>query len=252
MVQKKKSKSKKKSKKKSTPFNKDNGNIRIEDLIVVDPLTDHQRDVKAAWVEDDQNLALYGTAGTGKTFLGMYFALESVMNKSTPYDQLIIIRSVVPTREIGYLPGSLDEKLNAYTGPYRAIAKQLFGGDSKAYDKLIDNKIVSFQSTSFVRGDTYDNSIILLDEMQNCTFHELDSIITRVGESTKIIFSGDVKQSDFKYDNDKKGLVKFLEIIKVMEAFTCIEFTWEDIVRSDLVRDYIMTKEWIEDQTVNK
>lgn len=218
-------------------------NIRIDDLTTIEPITERQKEAFAAWREGD-NLALVGTAGTGKTFLGMYLALEEVMDKSTPYDSLRIIRSVVPTRDVGYLPGTIEEKLNAYTSPYRAIAAELFD-DDKAYDKLLANKYVSFESTSYLRGLTFDNSIVLVDEMQNLNFHELDSVITRVGECTKIIFCGDYYQSDFKHENDKKGINTFLNILEQLRDFSVVSYNWEDIVRSGLVRDYIMTKEWM-------
>lgn len=218
--------------------------IRIDDLITIQPITYHQSEVFDAWKGGD-NVAMIGTAGTGKTFLGMYLALEEVMNKSTSYDKLHVIRSVVPTRDVGYLPGTIEEKLNAYTGPYRAIAAELFDGDSKAFDKLVHNEYLTFESTSYIRGVTYDNSIILVDEMQNLTFHELDSVITRIGVDTKIIFCGDYHQSDFKSTNDKQGINKFISILEQLKKFSVISFTWEDIVRSDFVRDYIMTKEWM-------
>lgn len=220
-----------------------NMNIRIDDLLTVDPATPNQKLAYDAYKSGD-NLAMVGTAGTGKTFLAMYLALEEVMDKSTPFERLHIIRSVVPTREVGFLPGTLDEKLQAFTGPYRAAATNLFD-DEKAYDKLIHNDYITFSSTSYLRGITFDHSIILVDEMQNLNFHELDSIITRVGQCTKIIFAGDYYQSDFKQTGEKEGIKKFLNILENMRHFSTVSFTWEDIVRSDFVRDYIMTKEWM-------
>lgn len=218
-------------------------NIRIDDLITVDPITQHQKEAFEAWRAGD-NLALVGTAGTGKTFLGLYLALEEVMDKSTPYDTVRIIRSVVPTRDVGYLPGTLEEKLDAFTGPYRAATTHLFE-DDKAYDKLVHNKYISFESTSYIRGVTYDNSIIVVDEAQNLNFHELDSVITRIGHCSKIIFCGDYYQSDFKNEKEKQGVNQFLGILEQLRNFSVIQFGWEDIVRSDFVRDYIMTKEWM-------
>ena len=217
--------------------------IRIDDLITVDPLTDHQKEAFTAWREGD-NIAMVGTAGTGKTFLALYLALEEVMDKSTPYETVKIIRSVVPTRDVGYLPGTIEEKLNTYTGPYRAATAELFE-DTNAYDKLVHNKYVSFESTSYIRGITFDNSIVIVDECQNLNFHELDSVITRVGHCSKIIFSGDYRQSDFKNSNERNGIQTFITILEQLKHFSVIEFTWEDIVRSGLVRDYIMTKEWM-------
>lgn len=219
-------------------------NIRIDDLVTIEPITERQKNAFAAW-RDGDNMALVGTAGTGKTFLALYLALEEVMDKSTPYDCVRIIRSVVPTRDVGYLPGTIEEKLNAYTGPYRAITSELFK-DEKAYDKLLHNKYVAFESTSYIRGLTYDNTIVIVDEMQNLNFHELDSVITRIGHCSKIIFCGDYYQSDFKSENDKRGINTFLNIVEQLKHFTIVNFNWEDIVRSGLVRDYIMTKEWME------
>ena len=219
-------------------------NIRIDDLVTIEPITERQKNAFAAW-RDGDNMALVGTAGTGKTFLALYLALEEVMDKSTPYDCVRIIRSVVPTRDVGYLPGTIEEKLNAYTGPYRAITSELFK-DEKAYEKLLHNKYIAFESTSYIRGFTYDNTIVIVDEMQNLNFHELDSVITRIGHCSKIIFCGDYYQSDFKSENDKKGINTFLNIVEQLKHFTIVNFNWEDIVRSGLVRDYIMTKEWME------
>ena len=218
-------------------------NIRLDDLRTVEPITGAQKYAWQSWREGD-NLAMIGTAGTGKTFLAMYLALEEIMDKSSPFDTLRIIRSAVPTREVGFLPGTIEEKLNAFTGPYRAAAADLFE-DDRAYDKLVHNKYIQFESTSYIRGVTFDNSIVLVDEMQNLNFHELDSVMTRIGHCSKIIFCGDYKQSDFKQQSEKNGINTFLEILEQLKHFSVVEFSWEDIVRSGLVRDYIMTKEWM-------
>ena len=218
-------------------------NIRIDDLRTIEPVTGAQKYAWQSWREGD-NLAMVGTAGTGKTFLAMYLALEEIMDKSTPFDSLRIIRSAVPTREVGFLPGTIEEKLDAFTGPYRAATADLFE-DDRAYDKLVHNKYIQFESTSYIRGVTFDNSIVLVDEMQNLNFHELDSVMTRIGHCSKIIFCGDYKQSDFKQQSEKNGINTFLEILEQLKHFSVVEFSWEDIVRSGLVRDYIMTKEWM-------
>lgn len=225
------------------PQNTENMSIRLDQLITIDPITKNQEEVWNSWKEGD-NLALLGTAGTGKTFIALYLALEEVMDKSSPFEKVQIIRSVVPTREVGYLPGTLEDKLDAFTGPYRAATYELFN-DPKAYDKLVHNNYVDFTSTSYIRGATYNSCIILVDECQNLNFHELDSVITRIGHATKIIFCGDYHQSDFKQEKEKEGINKFISIIENMKSFSVINFGWEDIVRSDFVRDYIMTKEWM-------
>lgn len=217
--------------------------VRLDDLLQFEPITNNQEIAYKAWDEGD-NLVLSGSAGTGKTFIGMYLALEDILDKDTEYDKLFIIRSMVPTRDMGYLPGSKEEKEQAYILPYKAIANEFFG-DVASYNKMVTSKQIEFMSTSFIRGSTFDNCIMLVDEMQNLTFHELDSIITRVGKHSKIIFCGDYKQSDFKFQDEKDGIIGFLTIVEQLKNFTMVNFGWEDIVRSDFVRDYIMTKEML-------
>ena len=209
----------------------------------VEPVTDNQRKAVEAYDSGD-SLVLAGSAGTGKTFVALSLALEDVLDKEVPYDKCVIVRSIVPTRDIGYLPGDEEEKKDAYTGPYRSICSELFQS-ADAWTKLKQAGTVQFMSTSFIRGMTISNAIVVLDEMQNLTFHELDSIITRVGQNCKFIMCGDYYQSDFTKETDKTGILKFLSIIEQLKNFTVVEFGWEDIVRSDFVRDYIMTKEML-------
>lgn len=223
--------------------------LKIDHLLTYEAITQNQRIAYDSWDEGD-HLVLCGSAGTGKTFIGMYLALADVLDKSYDQDKLVIVRSVVPTREMGYLPGSIEEKVDAYTAPYRAIATELFN-EKQAYDMLETQGAISFMSTSFIRGQTIDDAIILVDEMQNLTYHELDSIITRVGRNTRIIFSGDYYQSDLSKETDKNGILDFMNIMEVMNNFTTVEFGWADIVRSDFVRDYIMTKEMVERGKLN-
>ena len=217
--------------------------LRLEDMEVVEPVTANQRKVVNAYEAGD-SLVLAGSAGTGKTFMALSLALEDVLDKELSYDKVMIVRSIVPTRDIGYLPGDEEEKKDAYTGPYRSICAELFQ-NADAWTKLKQSGTVEFMSTSFIRGVTIQNAIVILDEMQNLTFHELDSIITRVGENCKFIMCGDYYQSDFTNESDRTGILKFLSIIEQLKNFTIIEFGWEDIVRSDFVRDYIMTKEML-------
>ncbi len=189
------------------------------------------------------NLVLAGSAGTGKSFLGMYLALAEVMDSRTPYERVVIVRSTVPTRNQGFLPGSIAEKQAAYEMPYKGIFRELIcpsvTGD--VYEKLKAQKSLEFISTSFVRGITIDNAIIVVDEFQNMSAHELDSIITRVGDNCKIIFCGDTRQSDLH--NDKLEHTKFLNVLDAMDAFRTIEFNVEDIIRSGLVREYLTVKD---------
>ena len=215
--------------------------LRLENLVAVEAQTKKQEQSIDNY-RQGYNLILSGSAGTGKTFMAMSLALEDVLDKETPYDKLIVIRSVVPTRDIGYLPGSIEEKLDAYTGPYRSICTELFS-DVGAFDKLVTARQLEFLSTSYIRGITLNNAIVVVDEVQNCTAHELDSVITRIGRDCKFIMCGDYYQSDLTKQSERQGLLDFLQIIDHMKQFAVVEFGWEDICRSDLVRDYIMTKE---------
>ena len=217
--------------------------VKFEDLTQIDPITKAQKESFEAW-DDGEHLILTGTAGTGKTYIAMYLALESVLERSGCYDKVIVLRSAVPVREIGYLPGKLEEKTDIFQSPYRAICEELFD-DKAVYNKLINSHQLQFETTSFIRGRTFDRCIIMVDEMQNLNFHELDSIMTRAGENCKLIFSGDHAQSDFTNEGERNGLAKFLNIMYRMKNFTTVQFGWDDIVRSDIVRDYIMTKEML-------
>ena len=202
----------------------------------IEPLTQNQ--LRA--FESDKNLVLHGVAGTGKTFVACYLAYDD-MSKGD-YRQFVIIRSAVPTRDMGFLPGSDKEKSAVYEEPYKDVAVELFQrGD--AYQILKQKGLVHFMTTSFIRGITLNNSIIFIDECQNMTFHELDSIITRVGRDCRIIFSGDFRQDDFHNKRgEESGLSRFLEVLQATGKFDMIDFEIKDIVRSDLVKDYIIAK----------
>ena len=220
--------------------------INTEQLTDIKPLTDNQKLVFDAY-ENDKNLFLYGCAGTGKTFIAMYLALKEILSNKTAYEKLYIVRSLVPTREIGFLPGDHEDKSNLYQIPYQNMVKYMFKmPDDPAFEMLYDNlkaqETISFWSTSFLRGTTLDNAIVLVDECQNLNFHELDSIMTRVGNDSKIIFAGDIAQTDLVKTNEKNGILDFMKILEVMDEFANIEFDVNDIVRSGLIRNYIITK----------
>ena len=217
--------------------------IKIDELYTYEPLTENQKKAYNSW-DDGDHLCLTGTAGTGKTFVALYLALESILEKQGPYHKITVIRSVVPTRDMGYLPGTKEEKQEVFETPYKNIMVELLGDDSP-YRRLVHNHQLQFITTSYIRGMTIDNSIIIFDEMQNLNFHELDSVITRVGHNCRLIFCGDYHQSDFKEGGEREGIMKFMRIIESMKDFTIVNFGWEDIVRSDFVRDYIMAKEML-------
>ena len=220
--------------------------INLDYIKKIEPLTKNQEELFRCY-KLDQNLVAYGAAGTGKTFITLYNALKDVLGDRSPYDKIYIVRSLVATREIGFLPGDHEDKSSLYQIPYKNMVKYMFEmPDDSAFEMLYGNLktqgTISFWSTSFIRGTTLDNAIILVDEFQNLNFHELDSIITRVGENTKIMFCGDATQSDLTKQNEKNGIADFMRILRVMPSFDIIEFGLEDIVRSGLCKEYLVAK----------
>ena len=212
----------------------------------VNPITENQQLFFDEWGKG-KNLFAFGAAGTGKTFIALYLALKDVMNEESPYDKVYIVRSLVSTREIGFLPGTHEDKAELYQIPYKNMVKYMFEmPDDASFDMLYENlkhqETISFWSTSFLRGTTLDDAIVIVDECQNLNFHELDSIITRVGQDSKIVFCGDVNQSDLQRTNERNGILDFQRILEGMDEFSMIEFGINDIVRSGLVKSYLISK----------
>ena len=212
----------------------------------IKPLTDNQ---KIAFEEyrAGKNLLLHGAAGTGKTFIMLYLALQEVLDETTPYEKIYIVRSLVPTREIGFLPGDHEDKSYLYQVPYKNMVRYMFSmPDDNTFEMLYDNlraqDTIDFWSTSFIRGVTLDNAIIIVDEFSNLNFHELDSMITRIGEDSKLMFCGDITQTDLTREKETSGISDFISILQSMKDFTCIEFGLDDIVRSGLVKEYLIAK----------
>ena len=219
-----------------------NTDLRVE----IDPLTTNQ-DMFFTQYGEGKHIFAYGCAGTGKTFIALYNALKDVLDPETPYEKVYIVRSLVATREIGFLPGDHADKSDIYQIPYRKMVKYMFKMSSDAefemlYANLKHQGTLDFWSTSFLRGVTFDDAIIIVDECQNLNYHELDSIITRAGENTRIMFCGDGVQSDLTKIQERNGITDFQRILTKMESFSLIEFTIEDIVRSGLVKEYILAK----------
>ena len=230
----------KKNRKQLRQEKQNNQQQRAFELRRVSPLTTNQQKTFDAY-HRDMNLMLHGYAGTGKSYISLYLALNQVLSEQSYYDKVIVVRSVVPSRDIGFLPGSIKDKIKVYEEPYKEICDDLFGrGDG--YDILKMKNMIHFTTTSFLRGLTFNNAIVVVDELQNMTFGELDTVMTRLGDRSRIIFCGDFRQTDLTHERDKSGLLDFINITKRMNRFEYIEFEKQDIVRSGLVRDYIIKR----------
>jgi len=219
--------------------------FHLKDLVAVRPMTDTQENLFDIWEDSPETSHfLCGSAGSGKTFLAAYMGLVDLLSKDTPYDNIVFIRSTVPTRDLGFLPGELHEKIEVYEQPYIEIFDQLFPWKN-SYVNMKERGLVKFAPTSFLRGLTFDRSIIIMDECQSATFHELDTVMTRMGKHSKIIFCGDIKQNDLiNRRHEKSGFTQFYNILLTMKRdFNILEFTNEDIVRSGMVKNYLIAKE---------
>ena len=220
--------------------------VSSEYLINIEPLTDNQKRLFESY-QNNKQVVSYGAAGTGKTFITLFNALKDVLNENSVYEKIYIVRSLVATREIGFLPGDYEDKSDIYQVPYKHMVKYMFQMPSDAdfemlYGNLKAQDTIKFWSTSFLRGTTLDNAIVIVDEFQNLNFHELDSIMTRVGENSKICFCGDATQTDLQKTNEKNGIVDFIKILITMPSFDLIEFGIDDIIRSGIVKEYIIAK----------
>tara|TARA_B100002019_G_scaffold292071_1_gene314102 strand:+ start:582 stop:1340 length:759 start_codon:yes stop_codon:yes gene_type:complete len=220
--------------------------INADLMVDINPLTENQEKFFDSYSKG-QNLFAYGCAGTGKTFIALYLALKEVLDENSQFDKIYIVRSLVSTREIGFLPGDHEDKAALYQIPYKNMVKYMFEMPTDSdfemlYGNLKTQETISFWSTSFIRGTTLDNAIVIIDECQNLNFHELDSIITRIGENSKIIFCGDATQTDLTKTYEKNGILDFKKILHSMNEFDIVEFGLDDIVRSGLVKSYLIAK----------
>ena len=220
--------------------------INSDLLLNIEPLTENQKKLFSSY-DEGKHIVAHGVPGSGKTFVLLYKALKEVLDEISPYEKIYIIRSLVQTREIGFLPGSHEDKAELFEIPYKNMVKYMFQLPSEAdfemlYGNLKSQETISFWSTSFLRGTTFDNSILIIDEFSNMNAHELDSLITRVGENCKIMFAGDAEQTDLVRKNERTGIHDFMRILQLIDCFEIIEFGVDDIVRSGLVRQYILAK----------
>lgn len=229
--------------------------INLDLLLEINPLTDNQQKLFDAYAQG-KNIVAHGSAGTGKSFNVLYNALKEVLNERTPYEKIYILRSLVQVREIGFLPGGHEDKSALFEIPYKNMVKYMFKMPTEEdfemlYGNLKNQGTLSFWSTSFLRGTTFDNAIIIVDEFQNANFHENDSLITRVGENCKIMFCGDASQSDLVRQNERNGIHDFMKILRTMPSFEFIEFGIEDVCRSGLVKEYLLAKHKINEEKNN-
>lgn len=220
--------------------------INSDFLLDIQPLTKNQERLFNSY-NNGKNIVAHGMAGTGKTMCILYNAIKDVLDERTPYEKVYIARSIVAVRNPGYLPGTLDEKIGVFEDPYKHMVKYMFDVHSDAdsdmiYFALKAQKTLEFITTSFIRGSTLDRCIIIVDEFENLNGHELDSMITRVGQDCKIMFSGDSSQTDFTKIEEKNGITEFMKILQIMPSFDIIEFELDDICRSGLIKEYLTAK----------
>lgn len=228
-----------KSRRNNTQSHENHAEKNHFELRHIKPLTVNQERVFDAYYSG-QNIMCHGYAGTGKTFLSVYLAIKDVLT-SDIYKKVVIIRSVVPSRDMGFLPGTEKQKAEVYEQPYQEICDDLFGrGDG--YKILKVKGLIEFTTTSFLRGTTFNDSIIVVDECNNMSFQEIDTVMTRIGHNSRIIFCGDYRQSDLHKPHDKTGIRELMAVTRRMPSFDHIEFSIEDIVRSGVVKEYIIQK----------
>ena len=220
--------------------------INNEHLVDIQPITENQKRLCESY-SAGKNIIAYGAAGTGKTFITLYNAIKEVLNAETPYKKVYIVRSLTATRETGIVSSNHEEQSWLYQVPYQSMVKYMFQMSSdqefnNLYRNLKDQGTINFLSTSYIRGTTLDDAIVIVDEFENLNFHELDSIITRVGQNSKIHFCGDATQSDLEQTIERNGIVDFIKVTRGMPSVDIIEFGIDDIVRSGIVKEYLIAK----------
>lgn len=218
------------------------------DMKVVRPMTANQEIAFNHWYASyERHLALLGSAGTGKSFLAIAMGILDVMDPQTPQKKMIIVRSLAQGRQIGALPGSLEEKQGPTFSIYNTIFADLFGR-SDTLANMVLAEVVQLVDTSHIRGATWNNAIVVVDEITSMNDHEVDTVMTRIGEDSRVIICGDQKQSDLVTSAnkaDKHNYQKFLTTIERMPSIDIVKFTFDDIVRSGFVKDWIIASDGV-------
>lgn len=225
-----------------TELNRNQKTFSVHDMVNVKPLTKNQQ-LTFHLYSEGYSLILNGFAGCGKTFMAIYLALNELLDPESPYEKLLIVRSASPTKQQGFLPGTLEEKQAIFEMPYPPIFDKLFKKKNQ-YKFMKEAGLVEFESTSYMRGVTLDNTIVIFDEVSSATYHEISTIITRLGKDAKLIFCGDTLQNDLVYDrNLQSGYEKFISIANMMPDFRAVHFKVDDCVRSDFVKSFLVAEQ---------
>ena len=177
-----------------------------------------------------------GPAVTGKTMLACYAAIAGYNDKT--YKKIILTRPVVSVEEdIGYLPGTLEEKMDPWTRPIMDVFNEFYNQSDIQY--MIKEKIIEICPLAYMRGRTFKNTFVIADEMQNSTPNQMKMLLTRIGEGSKMVITGDPKQHDRKYEDN--GLIDIWSRLegKQNKRIECITFNFSDIERSPIVRDIL-------------
>lgn len=223
-------------------YNRSPKTFSQHDMKAIKPLTRNQELVFDLYA-DGYNLILNGFAGCGKTMVAIYLALNEILDPESPYEKLMIVRSCSPTKNTGFLKGSLEEKEAVYEIPYSPIFDKIFKKKNQ-YKFMKEAGIVEFESTSYMRGVTLDNTIVVFDEVSSATYHEISTIITRLGNNSKVVLCGDSLQNDLIYErNLQSGYEKFIKISNMMPDFRSVNFTVDDCVRSDFVKSFLIAEQ---------
>jgi len=224
----------------------DKRNWTRHDLRDIRPRTERQRDAIRSYLEGN-DIAMLGTAGTGKSLVALYLAAHSLTDERQAIEQIIVIRAPVPAIDQGFLPGDLDEKQAVYEDPYPPLLAKLFG-PATTYEKMKAAGKLVFRTPSYLRGVTFDNAVVVLEEVQNCAFEHIDTVMTRLGENSRIIVTGDTRQMDLNRTHGyASGIRDFIQVSRDMNDFEIVEFNKHDIVRGPRVRSWITACESLVD-----